>query len=127
MHSLPVLFLFETFVSAQELPKLELVLQPGHTGWVMSVAMSGDGKYVVTGSSDQTAILWEVAGGKKVKAFQHPNPVTTVAISQDGKYLVTGSNETGILWDVTAGKKLQTFKGYWMGVALSNDGKYVAM
>jgi hypothetical protein len=31
---------------------------PGHTDYVVGVAMSDDGKHVVTGSHDRTAILW---------------------------------------------------------------------
>jgi hypothetical protein len=37
--------------------RLQLMLQMGHTRDLTSVALSGDGKYLVTGSWDETAIL----------------------------------------------------------------------
>jgi WD40 repeat protein len=37
-----------------------------HSGSVMAVAFSPDGRLVLTGSGDNTARLWEVASGKSV-------------------------------------------------------------
>ena len=45
-------------------PKVKPILPIGHTRKVTSVALSADGKKVVTGSYDKTAILWEAASGK---------------------------------------------------------------
>jgi hypothetical protein len=39
-----------------------------------SVAVSADGRKVVTGSHDMTAILWDAATGKKLKTFQARAP-----------------------------------------------------
>ena len=88
--------------------------------------LSADGKHVVTGSCDKTAILWEAATAKKLQTFQgHTSDVLDVALSADGKQVVTGSNDgTAILWDAATGKKLQTFKGHTRdvtSVALSAD------
>jgi hypothetical protein len=94
------------------------------------VALSSDGKLVLTGSFDQTAILWEAASGKKIHTFQgHTDQIIGVALSGDGKLALTGSKDkTAILWDAASGKKLHTFLGHtsvvW-GVALSADGKHV--
>jgi hypothetical protein len=89
----------------------------------------GDGKHLVTGTRDKTAILWHAAGDKKVQAFQrHSASIASVALSGDGKRVVTGSYDgTAILWDADNGKKLKTFPRHiWsMKVALSKDGKLV--
>jgi hypothetical protein len=54
-------------------PKVKPILPIGHTRKVTSVALSADGKKVVTGSYDKTAILWEAASGKKLQTFNgHP-------------------------------------------------------
>jgi WD40 repeat protein len=63
-------------------------IQGGHTQIISRVAMSPDGKHVVTGSCDKTAILWEAATGKKLKTFQgHTSDVLDVALSADGKHV----------------------------------------
>src|SRR5262245_18934639 len=103
---------------------------------VSGVALSGDGKYALTGSNDNTAILWQAAGGKKLQTFPGSiGGVTSVALSGDGKYAVTGlwrlfgeKHGASVLWDAPSGEELQTFKGHAgpvMSVALSGNGKHV--
>src|SRR5580704_7064870 len=70
-------------------PPLQVVLQTGHTQEISSVALSSDGKLLVTGSEDRTAILWESSSGKKVQTFLgHTDEISSVALSGDGKQLV---------------------------------------
>ena len=58
---------------------------------VNSVAFSPDGKYVVSGSGDSTARVWEAATGREVARMTHDDGVHSVAFSPDGKYVVSGS------------------------------------
>jgi hypothetical protein len=98
----------------------------GHTARIASVALSADGKQVVTGSVDKTAILWDAATGKKLHTFEHAWPVLSVLLSADGKQVVTGYQlrET-ILWDAATGKKLEHLIGNREHrTARSADGKY---
>ncbi|HYT89567.1 MAG TPA: WD40 repeat domain-containing protein [Gemmataceae bacterium] len=112
---------------AQEPQRLEFVLQTGHRRGITSVALSGDGKYVLTASGDNTAILWEAASGKKLHTFQHTSGVDSVALSGDGKRILTSSSGVPALWEAATGKKLQTIpvRSISFNVALSRDGKYV--
>jgi WD40 repeat protein len=93
------------------------------------VTLSRDGKRVLTGAHDKTAILWDAASGAKVQTFRAPAELECVALSGDGKRVVTGGwDKTAILWDTASGKALQTFEGHALlvrGVALSGDGKHV--
>jgi WD40 repeat protein len=100
----------------------------GHQGYVFAVAFSPDGKYLLSGSNDNTLKLWDTSG-KLLKTFTgHKYPVSAVAFSPDGKYLLSGScDKTLKLWD-TSGKLLKTFSGhqdYVNAVAFSPDGKYL--
>jgi RNA polymerase sigma factor (sigma-70 family) len=100
----------------------------GHTREVGGVALSADGKHVLTGSWDPNAILWTAVPARPLRTFQgHTQLVVSVAFSADGKHLVTGSHDqTAILWDAATGRILQTFEDHSAevsGVALSADGK----
>jgi WD40 repeat protein len=44
----------------------ELVVQTGHSNAINAVAMSEDGKRILTGSTDGTAILWDAQTGQKL-------------------------------------------------------------
>ena len=58
----------------------------GHEGYVGSVAFSPDGERVLTGSSDNTARLWDAASGEPIHALRgHEGYVRSVAFSPDGE------------------------------------------
>ncbi len=101
-----------------------------HQGSVQCVAFSPDGKYVLTGSQDFTARLWETASGKPVgPPLRHRTTVQSVAFSPDGKYVLTGSRDrTARLWETGSGQPvgppLPHRDAVW-DVAFSPDGKYV--
>ena len=102
----------------------------GHTGGVVSVAVSPDGKYALSGSHDYTMKLWEIASGKAIRMFQgHTFWVNAVAFSQDGLYVLSGSDDRTLkLWDVASGKEVRTFQGHAATVnsgVFSPDGKYL--
>lgn len=87
---------------------IETVIQRGHELAVVAVAVSPDSNYVVTGSRDKSAKLWELSTGREVRSFLgHDFSITSVDVSSDGKYLLTGSNdETVKLWEIETGKEI---------------------
>jgi WD40 repeat protein len=121
----------------------ELLLPLGHTegllgGGISSVAISRNGKRILTGAEDQNAILWDTDTGKLLQIFMGHSAqgeegrlsrtTVSVALSGDGKRALTGGDQTAMLWDADTGKLLQTFRGhteYVLSVALSGDGKLV--
>ncbi|MEI9917266.1 MAG: caspase family protein [Bacteroidota bacterium] len=88
----------------------ETVLQQGHELAVISVATSPDSNYVVTGSRDKSAKLWQLSTGREVRSFLgHDFSITALGFTSDGKTLITGSNDKSVkLWDVTTGEELAT-------------------
>src|SRR2546423_1523661 len=82
--SILILVCLKGFAPGDE-SRLDLVLQTGHSYRVHGVALSGDGKLVVTaGGLDAKAILWHAASGKVLQHFEgHTGEVTSVALSGD--------------------------------------------
>jgi WD40 repeat protein/serine/threonine protein kinase len=65
-------------------------------------ALSPDGQWILTGSHDQTARLWQSKTGKLLGAVRHQGLVSGVAFSPDGKMLLTASyDHRAQLWDRT--------------------------
>jgi WD40 repeat protein len=86
----------------------------GHSNEVKSVAFSPDGKYLASGSGDNTVKLWCVESQKEVTTLQgHISYVQSVAFSSDGKYLASGSwDKTVKLWIVESQKEITTLRGH---------------
>jgi WD40 repeat protein len=101
----------------------------GHKGSVWSVAISPDGKYALSGSSDRTLKLWDLETGKCIRTMEgHTSIVSSVAISPDNRYALSGSGEgTAKLWEIETGRCIRTMEGHTesvFSVAISSDGRY---
>ena len=76
-----------------------------HSGKVMCLSMSSDGKLLATGGSDHRACVWNTATGALLHAFRHPaiedGRVTAVAMSTG----YTLSTTTGVLVAAAAGER----------------------
>jgi len=102
----------------------------GHSGWVTSVAFSPDGKYILSGSSDNTLKLWgEISSGREIRSFEgHSDDVRSVAFSLDGKYALYGNSEVSKLWEISSGRVIRVFRGrvlFANSTTFGPDGKYV--
>ncbi len=105
-------------------------LQIGHAGSVWVLAFSADGKQLVSGSDDNTAILWDAETRQKLLLLEgHRRPVRSVSISRDGSRILTSSEDgTAILWSARTGERLRTFQGRGGPVvhcAISPDNRQV--
>ena len=48
---------------------VQIVLQKGHSDMIHTVALSSNGRMVLTGSEDETARLWDVSSGHMIRSF----------------------------------------------------------
>ncbi|NVO04095.1 MAG: caspase family protein [Bacteroidetes bacterium] len=115
------------FVSAQ---KAELILPIGHIDKINSISFSNDNKYILSGSCDQTAKIWEVKTGKELRTFSgHTQKITSVCFSADGKNIFTASSDKTIKqWNVETGAEINTYLGNTSGVnsiVVSSDKKFL--
>jgi WD40 repeat protein len=94
------------------------------------VAVTPDGRRIVTGAVDGSAKVWEAATGKELLPLKgHSNVVWSVAISPDGERILSGSDDnTARVWDTVSGKPRLTLNGHIDGVAcavFSPDGQRI--
>lgn len=74
----------------------------------LSASFSEDGRYVVTGSMDNHAYVWELATGQRIgQPLKHANWVRSVAFHPDSNRVLTGSHDmTARLWNALTGEPL---------------------
>lgn len=102
----------------------------GHTGAVLAVAVSGDGRRIVTGGQDGTVRTWDAATGQPERTLAgHNRAVLGVALSADGQHIVSGSHDCSVkVWNALTGQLERTLSGHGgavLGVAISRDGRRV--
>jgi membrane-associated protease RseP (regulator of RpoE activity) len=102
---------------------------PHSTGAIMAVAVSPDGRLVLTASSHAVKV-WEIATHKELHSLKcGAGDVSSVAFSPDGRLVLTGAGQSGMkLWEAATGKELRSFGGGDGGVrsvAFSPDGRSV--
>ncbi|MFN8002654.1 MAG: hypothetical protein U0X75_16740 [Acidobacteriota bacterium] len=93
---------------------------------LFAMTLSADGKYLATGSQDNTAAVWDVQTGNRVWLLKgHSSKINKVSFSPDGKRLATSSNDATVkLWDLTTGQEMLTFKeGGGCSVSFSPTGR----
>jgi WD40 repeat protein len=108
----------------------ELVVQKGHSSFMLCARFSPNGKYALTAGSDHTAILWDVESGRLIRSYRgHTDFINSVAFSPDGRHILTGSRDkTAIVWDTETGEILRTIRGHadgLMDACFSPDGQTI--
>jgi WD40 repeat protein len=82
----------------QELPPLE-----GHEHVVGCAVYSPDGRWIASGSADNTIRLWDARAGQLLQTWQHGVWSKCVAFSPDGRTLASCAEGKLTLWSVPEG------------------------
>src|SRR5262249_60555394 len=89
-------------------------LLKGHTRTVFRLAFSPDGRWLISGSGDHTAIIWDINSRRLVyRLVGHKSSIMAVAFMPDSTRVVTGSDDTTLrLWRADNGKLVAEMHGH---------------
>ncbi len=96
-----------------------------HEKEVNVIAFSPDGRWLVSGSDDNTARVWEVATGREVVSVTHQwGGVNVVAFSADGQWILSSARDAARVWNAATGEEVVSVThDLWVETAaLSPDG-----
>lgn len=99
-----------------------------------SVSFSSDGKFIVAGVADYTAILWDAATGKELRKYKKTNSsctscVVEARISPDNKYIISAYSDSLKIFDRETGALVRELYGQGgspEGISISADNRYIA-
>lgn len=95
------------------------------------VALSTDGKTLVSGGQDKAIKVWDLQTGQLKRTLQSDSGViTALAIAPDGRTVVSGGGDRMVrIWDLATGKPAQMLKGHSSQnvgpIVISADGKTI--
>ncbi len=103
----------------------------GHQKAINHVALSSQGRLVVSGSQDETLRLWDGFSGREQRLLEEPTgEVISVAVTADGRKVISGSQDGTIrVWDGLSGEELwkgHSHQGAINCLCLSFDEQWLA-
>jgi cytochrome c len=102
----------------------------GHGGPVRALAVSPNNALAISGSFDQSAIIWNLATGAAASVLRfHDGAVNAVAAMPDGRFVTAGEDGRIAIWKRGESAPLQTFEehnGPIVALAVSRDGQEIA-
>ena len=112
-------YFYQDLISFQNDPLKERFLiknqfLKGYSGGFLCVAISENGKIMITGSRDKTVSVWDTNEKKRIACYtEHKGSVISVAISKDGILALSGpADKSVILWDLRNHSVIRTFYIY---------------
>jgi WD40 repeat protein len=78
-----------------------------HQERVIDLEFSPDGNWVVSGSWDYSARVWEASTGREISRMTHGGWIGSVNFSPDGRWVLSGSADgTARIWDARTGQEV---------------------
>ncbi len=99
---------FTDFAALQQIYQLQ-----GHTNIIWDIAITANGKQAVSGSYDNSLILWNLETGDTLQRFRgHGNLIYSVALVGQRRMLSGSLDGTLRLWDIVSGAEQNRFEGH---------------
>jgi WD40 repeat protein len=100
----------------------------GHLDVVTALALTPDGRQVVSASQDKTLKVWDLkSGGELYTLAGHEQGIKAIAVTSDGRQVVSASwNKTLKVWDLQSKRELYTLAGDQnvVAIAVTSDGQH---
>lgn len=113
--------------------RLRLPMPPDPEEWLLSAAISPDGKTLAAGGMSGTVLRWALPEGTPLPplALEQADAVDHISVrfSCDSKTLIVGRTQEIDIWSAVTGKRLRRLTGPTGGVGfvdLSPNGRFVA-
>jgi len=115
------------FESGNQIKKIKATT--GTFSWVNDVAVSPDGRYIITGIENVRIKVWDFLSGNLIWEAKTKGAIVKVDVSSDGKYTFGVASTYGGLrtWDLKTGELIDKFKpgGPCRTFAISSDNNYI--
>jgi WD40 repeat protein len=107
----------------------EVLREMSHGGTVRALALSKDGKRIVSGGLDKLAHVWNTDTGELELTFkQHDDWITQAVFSPDGSEIISADHDQHVrVWNTTTGQQRLDLvhPGVAWGLAVSPDGRFI--
>lgn len=99
-------YFYTSQLTAQTNP--EVVVTQGHINHILDIDYSKNGRFLVTGSQDRSAKVWDLSLKQEFRTLNgHTDKVTKVAFMNKDKNIVTACKSHLIVWEHPSGKMLR--------------------
>lgn len=102
----------------------------GHTSSILSLAVSPDDRWIISGGRDSTVRVWDGDGRPVASLSGHSQSVFAVSVSPDGELIASGAGDGFVkLWSTASLTEVRTLRGHTgpvYAVAFSPDGSVLA-
>lgn len=89
----------------------------GHTNEIYALDYAKNGNFVVSGSADRTARVWDLKGNNhkvfKIDAAVEESGITSISISPNNRYVAAGCLDRLVrIWDLETGELAAKLRGH---------------
>lgn len=115
--------------AAESADGVQVVLQTGHSAQLSAVAVSADGRYMLSGALDETAKLWDVASGQEIRTITGSGGLfgmlgpRTVLFSRDSSRMLVADMAGFKVYDIASGRELRSANSTTLFAVTSGDGQ----
>lgn len=107
----------------------KVVAQTISSSSITAMAISNDEKYLASGATDSSIIIWEIKTGKKIQLLKHTGKLRSIVFTTDNQHLISlTENYVVSYWDFKNAKFLKRIIPDAKNVAFLNvnaDGKKI--